>query len=232
MLRLWGWFRGAGAWWVSVGAVVVLGVSGCAGPGSGGAASPSPSSTGIPEDVKVCGFLSPSQVEDTLGFAVDKFFYRHRPGDQSADASLSCDIVVSGDGLRHTAMLYEPRGNVREVLMIIPGEDPRPPRFDDLKDVEGAELFAIDGAEGEGVALINDGISYAVWRYPDDHVLIVEISFSHSKDITDQRPQAKALLEASINGVVEQAAKPRQRLTGYPPDSAAPGIEYATPNPG
>ena len=117
------------------------------------------------------------------------------------------------------------------MLTIIPREDPRPPRFDDLKDVEGAELFAIDGVEGEGVALINDGISYAVWRYPDDHVLIVEISFSHSKDITDQRLQAKAFLEASINGVVEQAAKPRQELTAYPPGSGAPDIDYATPNP-
>ncbi|BDA63770.1 hypothetical protein MANAM107_06040 [Actinomyces capricornis] len=222
--------RSVGSWCLSVGAVVALGISGCAEAGRLGEASPSPK--GLPEDVKVCGFLKPSQVEEALGVAVKNFSYSHYPGDQAANSDLYCGLATLGNVRPIVRLWYEPRGNVREVLMIIPGEDPRPPRFDDLKDVEGAELFAIDGVEGEGVALINDGVSYAVWRYPDDHVLIVEISFSHSKDITDQRPQAKALLEASVNGVVEQAAKPKQKLTAYPPDSGAPAIEYATPNPG
>lgn len=64
VLRLWGWLM-----------VLVLGVSGCAGPGAGGAASPSPSSTvsAVPEDVKVCGFLKPSGVEEALGAAVYKY---------------------------------------------------------------------------------------------------------------------------------------------------------------
>ncbi|MBF0697381.1 hypothetical protein [Actinomyces bowdenii] len=111
------------------------------------------------------------------------------------------------------------------------GADGDIPVFDDARAFENAEGFTIEGVEGEGLTLIDERRSIAMWHYPDDHVLIVEMQFRGSSDPVDRRPQAKALIELSVNGVVEQAAKPRQELTGYPPGSGAPGIDYATPNP-
>lgn len=236
MLRLWGWFRGAGAWWVSVGAVVVLGVSGCAGPGSGGAASPSPSSTGIPKDVKVCGFLSPSETEGALDYKVGKMIYYHFPGygleDEydPAKTVLGCAIFPSSNDNPQVSMWYEPNGVIHRVMPAGP-TDPIPV-FDDAKAMEGAVEFTIDGVEGEGLTLLDERKSVAMWHYPDDHVLIVRMTFYDSDDATDYTEQAKALVEASVSGVVEQASKPRQEFTGYPLDSAPPGMEYATPNPG
>ncbi|MBF0697378.1 hypothetical protein [Actinomyces bowdenii] len=125
-------------------------------------------------------------------------------------------------------VLYEPGGIIDSVIPVAPSE--LPPVFDDAKGLESAEEFSIEGVEGEGLTLISERQSVAMWHYPDDHVLIIEMKFVGSVEAVDRRPQARALVEASVSGVVEQASKPKQDLTGYPPDSAAPGIEYATPN--
>lgn len=214
----------------------LLGVSGCAGPGSGGAASPSPSSTGIPKDVKVCGFLSPSETEGALEYKVGKMSYYHSPGyglegeSDPAMAILECIISPSSNDNPQVSMWYEPNGSIYRVVPVAPS-DPIPV-FDDAKAMEGAVEFTIDGVEGEGLTLLDERKSVAMWHYPDDHVLIVRMTFYDSDDATDYTEQAKALVEASVSGVVEQASKPRQEFTGYPLDSAPPGMEYATPNPG
>ncbi|BDA63772.1 hypothetical protein [Actinomyces capricornis] len=125
---------------------------------------------------------------------------------------------------------YEPDGIIDKVIAV-PQSEP-PPVFDDAKALESAEEFSIEGVEGEGLTFVSGRQSVAMWHYPDDHVLIVEMQYFGPVETVDRRPQAKALVEASVSGVVEQASKPEQELTGYPPDSAAPGIEYATPDPG
>ena len=228
-----GLVRSAGARWVSVGAVVVLGVSGCAGPGSGEAASPSPSSTGIPEDVKVCGFLKPSEAEGALGFTIARVMYEHSPGSlgelDSSTASLFCDITsTSGTEDPHVNVWYEPAGVIDEVISVAPSEPT--PVFDDAKALESAEEFSIEGVEGEGLTLIDERRSIAMWHYPDDHVLIVEMQFIGAVESVDRRPQAKALLESAVTRVVEQASKPKQELTWYPSDLEMTGLEYHTPN--
>lgn len=211
-----------------------LGLSGCSEDNvSGGAlSSPSVSPTGLPEDVRLCGFLSPSEAEKALEFTITQVSYSHRPGSgggvDPATASLFCDIFSSVAEDPHVNVLYEPGGIIDSVIAVAPSE--LPPVFDDAKALESAEEFSIEGVEGEGLTLISERQSVAMWHYPDDHVLIVEMKFVGPVEAIDRRPQAKALVEASVKGVVEQASKPEQELTGYPPDSAAPGIEYATPN--
>lgn len=213
---------------------VILGLSACAGIGSTGSGTAVSTATSIPEDVKVCGFLTPSETENALGHAVEGMNYHHSPGytyEGEADpamARLACTIFPLSKNDPQVSMWYEPMGVIDEVAYMRAG---RPTVFDDAKDFENAEGFTIDGVEGEGLTLIDERKSVAMWHYPDDHVLMVKITFYNSEDIVDQTKQARALVEASVNGVVEQASKPRQEFTGYPSDSAAPGVEYATPNP-
>ncbi len=87
--------RSTGCWCLSVGAVVVLAVSGCASGGPAGAASSSP--TGLPEDVKVCGFLSPSEVEKALEFTITRVSYSHRPGSGGGECFGLCGRTGGGD---------------------------------------------------------------------------------------------------------------------------------------
>lgn len=219
--------RGVGLWCVLVGA------AGCTGVGFPGGASPSPSSTGIPEDVKVCGFLNSSEVENSLGFVVDRMTYSHSPRTEwerdSGTEYLFCGLTPGAPEDPRVSLWYEPGGYINKVAPI--GADGDIPVFDDAKAFENAEGFTIEGVEGEGLTLIDERRSIAMWHYPDDHVLIVEIQFRGSSDPVDRRPQAKAMIELSVHGVVEQAAKPRQEPTVYPPYSMAPGVEHATPHP-
>lgn len=213
---------------------VILGLSACAGIGSTGSGTAVSTATSIPEDVKVCGFLTPSEVKGALGFTARQMSYYHVPGSgygsevDSTEATLSCNIspISSDDPI--ATMWYEPRGSVDKVVPMAATDSV--PVFDDVKGFDGVEGFSIDSVEGEGLTLIDKHRSIAMWHYPDDHVLIVEIEYLHSEDVIDQRLHAKALLEQSVIRVVDQANKPAQELTGYPSDSAAPGIDYATPN--
>lgn len=218
--------RGVGLW------CVLVGVAGCAGPGADGAASPSPSSTGIPEDVKVCGFLNSSEVENSLGFVVDRMTYSHSPRTEwkkdSGTEYLFCGLTPGALEDPRVSLWYEPAGVIDEVISVAPSEPT--PVFDDAKALESAEEFSIEGVEGEGLTLIDERRSIAMWHYPDDHVLIVEMQFIGAVESVDRRPQAKALLESAVTRVVEQASKPKQELTWYPSDLEMTGLEYHTPN--
>ncbi|BDA63765.1 hypothetical protein MANAM107_05990 [Actinomyces capricornis] len=181
----------------------------------------------------MCGFLKPSEAEKALGFVVTQMGYSHSPASgaeqESGTEELYCYMASESSDDPHVTMMYEPGGLINRVVYLGVGQVTV---FDDAKTFENAEGFNIDGVEGEGLTLIEENRSIAMWHYPDDHVLIVQIGHAESDDAADQRPQAIALVEASVNGVVEQASKPLQEFTVYPPDSGVPGIEYATPNPG
>lgn len=200
-----------------------------------GTGLPTQTEVGFPEDVRVCGFLSPSETERALEYEVGKMSYYHSPryGIEDeydpAKTVLGCTIFPSSNDNPQIDMWYEPNGVIHKVVPAAPS-DPIPV-FDDAKAMEGSREFTIDGVEGEGLTLLDERKSVAMWHYPDDHVLIVKALFYDSDDATDYTEQAKALVEASVSGVVEQASKPKQEWTGYPLDSAPPGMEYATPNP-
>ena len=68
--------------------------------------------------------------------------------------------------------------------------------YDDLLADPEVKLFAIEGVDGEGLTSVIRGHSVAAWKYPDEHVLSLDLGPSaRADDMPDRTQDTKALLQ-------------------------------------
>ena len=71
--------------------------------------------------------------------------------------------------------------------------------------------------DGEGLTVIVRGHSVAAWKYPDEHVLSLDLGPSGPvDDMSDRTQDVKVLLEKTVGGVPQITEGPSQRFTAFP----------------
>jgi hypothetical protein len=71
--------------------------------------------------------------------------------------------------------------------------------------------------DGEGLTVIVRGHSVAAWKYPDEHVLSLDLGPSGPvDDMSDRTQDVKVLLEKTVGRVPQITEGPSQQFTTFP----------------
>ena len=130
--------------------------------------APTPVATVAGDDL-VCDAVEARDVTDIINMPITSEYHSfYHLGKVSA--SMHCGIRLEDP----TYFLIEVNYEFQYYWNNVTGLGPQA-TFEDIKRWSGAQPFTVDGLEGEGVTMFDAGRSIAVWHYPDDHMLIINL---------------------------------------------------------
>ena len=169
----------------------------------------------VSEDVNVCELISAGEVEDVVGQQIDSIlFWVRSPGDQH---ELNCHIsFVPSDGLfREVSFVYD----YDHYGDIDVGERSS---FASIAEHRSAVPASVEGVEGQGVTVDNNGKAALVWSYPDNYGVSVVGARPNPDDPIRQEELdvLVALFERIGSKIPEVASGPDRPVTSYPTHKA------------
>ena len=181
--------------------------------------TPTPVATVAGDDL-VCDAVQARDVTDIIHMPITSEYHSfYRLGKVSA--SMHCGIRLDDPDFFLIYVDYEFQYYWNNVTGL-----ERQATFEDIKEWSGAQPFTVDGLEGEGVTMFDVGRSFAVWHYPDDHMLIINLQpyMSTADEVPERADDVIALVALFSPAVVARTHNgvPPQQPTTPPAPAPTP----------
>jgi len=165
----------------------------------------------ISTKTEICQLMSAEEMGENLPSQIEKYSYSHR------DSHFYCSVVLERQRELETdfsrlLINYKERKQTDVIT-----EFTSFATYDDLLADPEVKLFAIEGVDGEGLTSVIRGHSVAAWKYPDEHVLSLDLGPSaRADDMPDRTQDTKALLQKIVTKIPQITESPSQQFTTFP----------------